>query len=239
MPATAFMAILTPSSCPPPTRENRRSTRPTTAALLDRMGGHMHPLNYTLGLAGPGARPAFGSSSIRPRPPCRKRASVRVSTAPGGGGARAPRHPRRRRLVGGPRPQGRTTDHARGQLCRRHRPAGRRREPDPERRGGVRHAVRGQLLSPDPDGRMLFGGGERYTPDPPPTSPTFVRPHMEATFPRCAGVAIDHAWGGLVSITRTRLPHVGRSGRGAVRPRLFRHGRHPVHSRPASCWPRR
>jgi len=33
------------------------------------------------------------------------------------------------------------------------------------------------------------------------------------------GVAIDHAWGGLVSITRSRLPHVGR--RGDV---LFAHG---------------
>jgi gamma-glutamylputrescine oxidase len=63
-----------------------------------------------------------------------------------------------------------------------------------------------------PDGRLLFGGGERYTTEPPRDIAGFVRPHLERVFPRLKGVAIDHAWGGLVSITRTRLPHLGRSG---------------------------
>jgi gamma-glutamylputrescine oxidase len=62
------------------------------------------------------------------------------------------------------------------------------------------------------DGRLLFGGGERYTPDPPSDIAAFVRPHMERIFPQLKGVAIDHAWGGLVSITMTRLPHIGRTG---------------------------
>ena len=62
------------------------------------------------------------------------------------------------------------------------------------------------------DGRVLFGGGERYTPDPPRDIAAFVRPHLEGVFPQLKGVAIDHAWGGLVSITRTRLPHLGRRG---------------------------
>ncbi|MEO7026724.1 MAG: FAD-binding oxidoreductase, partial [Caulobacteraceae bacterium] len=62
------------------------------------------------------------------------------------------------------------------------------------------------------DGRLLFGGGERYTRDPPADIAAFVRPHLERVFPQLRGVAIDHAWGGLVSITRTRLPHVGRTG---------------------------
>jgi gamma-glutamylputrescine oxidase len=62
------------------------------------------------------------------------------------------------------------------------------------------------------DGRLLFGGGERYTPDPPSDIAAFVRPHMERIFPQLRHVAIDHAWGGLVSITMTRLPHVGRMG---------------------------
>ena len=63
-----------------------------------------------------------------------------------------------------------------------------------------------------PDGRLLFGGGERYSREPPADIAAFVRPHLEATFPSLKGVAIDHAWGGLVSITLTRLPHVGRDG---------------------------
>jgi gamma-glutamylputrescine oxidase len=61
------------------------------------------------------------------------------------------------------------------------------------------------------DGRLLFGGGERYTPDPPRDIAAFVRPYMEAVFPQVRGRRIDHAWGGLVSITNTRLPHVGRT----------------------------
>jgi gamma-glutamylputrescine oxidase len=69
------------------------------------------------------------------------------------------------------------------------------------------------------DGRLMFGGGERYSPEPPRDIAAFVRGHMEAVFPQVRGVAIDHAWGGLVSVTQTRLPHVGR--RGEV---LFAHG---------------
>jgi len=62
------------------------------------------------------------------------------------------------------------------------------------------------------DGRILFGGGERYTRDPPRDIAAFVRPHLEGVFPSLRGVRIDHAWGGLVSVTLTRLPHVGREG---------------------------
>ncbi len=42
---------------------------------------------------------------------------------------------------------------------------------------------------------------------------------MRAVFPQLSGVRIDYAWGGLVSITRTRLPHLGRQGEV-----LFAHG---------------
>lgn len=62
------------------------------------------------------------------------------------------------------------------------------------------------------DGRLVFGGGERYTPAPPADIPAFVRPYMTRIFPQLADVAIDYAWGGLVSITMSRLPHVGRFG---------------------------
>lgn len=69
------------------------------------------------------------------------------------------------------------------------------------------------------DGRLMFGGGERYTPQPPADMAGFVRPFLERSFPMLAGVAIDHAWGGLVSITRGRLPDLGRDG-----PILWAHG---------------
>jgi gamma-glutamylputrescine oxidase len=62
------------------------------------------------------------------------------------------------------------------------------------------------------DNRLIFGGGERYTPAPPQDIPAFVRQHMARIFPQLAAVRIDYAWGGLVSITMSRLPHVGRLG---------------------------
>ncbi len=67
------------------------------------------------------------------------------------------------------------------------------------------------------DGRLMFGGGERYTPDPPADIEAFVRPHMERIFPQLANVRIDYAWGGLVSITMTRMPHIGRMGNSSSR----------------------
>lgn len=60
------------------------------------------------------------------------------------------------------------------------------------------------------DGRLIFGGGERYTPSPPADIAAFVRPFMLKVFPQLEDVAIDYAWGGLVSITMSRLPHIGR-----------------------------
>lgn len=62
------------------------------------------------------------------------------------------------------------------------------------------------------DGRLIFGGGERYTPEPPQDIAAFVRPFMLKVFPQLADTPIDYAWGGLVSITMTRMPHVGRMG---------------------------
>lgn len=62
------------------------------------------------------------------------------------------------------------------------------------------------------DNRLIFGGGERYSPSPPADIPGFVRRHMASIFPQLSAVRIDHAWGGLVSITMTRMPHVGRLG---------------------------
>ena len=62
------------------------------------------------------------------------------------------------------------------------------------------------------DGRLIFSGGERYTRDPPSDIAAFVRPYMVKVFPQLADLPIERAWGGLVSITMTRLPHVGRFG---------------------------
>lgn len=62
------------------------------------------------------------------------------------------------------------------------------------------------------DGRLLFGGGEKYVQRPPADIAGFVRRHIAQVFPQLAHVPIDYAWGGAVSVSMNRLPHVGRSG---------------------------
>ena len=62
------------------------------------------------------------------------------------------------------------------------------------------------------DGRLIFGGGERYSPDPPMNIAAFARGHMLKILPQMRDVKIEYAWGGLVSITMTRLPDIGRMG---------------------------
>jgi gamma-glutamylputrescine oxidase len=62
------------------------------------------------------------------------------------------------------------------------------------------------------DKRLIFGGGEKYRQTPPSDIAGFVRKHMAAVFPSLVNTSIDYAWGGAVSVTRNRLPHVGREG---------------------------
>lgn len=59
------------------------------------------------------------------------------------------------------------------------------------------------------DRRMIFGGGEKYTSRPPRDIAAFVRRHMVALFPELANVPVDYAWGGGVSVSMNRLPHFG------------------------------
>ncbi len=60
------------------------------------------------------------------------------------------------------------------------------------------------------DHRLLFGGGENYRRGFPANIAAFVRPYMLKLFPQLEDVAIDYAWGGTLSVTVNRLPHIGR-----------------------------
>ena len=62
------------------------------------------------------------------------------------------------------------------------------------------------------DNRMLFGGGERYTTREPADIAGFVKPYMLKVFPQLASKRIAYGWGGMLAITRLRLPHLGRTG---------------------------
>ena len=63
-----------------------------------------------------------------------------------------------------------------------------------------------------PDNRLLFGGRARFAapgPESDPKSGEILRRDMVATFPYLSQVRIDYCWGGLVDMTRDRLPRAG------------------------------
>jgi gamma-glutamylputrescine oxidase len=60
------------------------------------------------------------------------------------------------------------------------------------------------------DQRLIFGGGENYRAGFPGDIKKFVRPHMLRLFPQLKDVRIDYGWGGTLSVTVNRLPHIGR-----------------------------
>lgn len=59
-----------------------------------------------------------------------------------------------------------------------------------------------------PDHRLLFGGGENYSYRFPRDIAAFVRPHILKIFPQLADVRYEYAWGGTLGITPTRMPWV-------------------------------
>ncbi len=63
---------------------------------------------------------------------------------------------------------------------------------------------------PSADGRLLFGGGETYSPTPPADVAGFVCRHLVRVYPQLADVKVDYAWGGTLAITMRRLPFIRR-----------------------------
>ena len=59
-----------------------------------------------------------------------------------------------------------------------------------------------------PDNRLLFGGGENYSYRFPRDIAAFVRPHVLRIFPQLAAVRFDYAWGGTLAITPNRMPWI-------------------------------
>jgi len=62
------------------------------------------------------------------------------------------------------------------------------------------------------DHRLVFGGRARFamsSPQSDAASGEILRAGMAETFPQLGQVRIDYCWGGLVDMTRDRLPHAG------------------------------
>lgn len=60
------------------------------------------------------------------------------------------------------------------------------------------------------DKRLLFGGGENYTRRFPGDIKNFVRRYMLEVYPYLANTRIDYGWGGTLAVTMNRQPSFGR-----------------------------
>lgn len=180
--------------------------------FLDALGGHMHPLNYTLGLAD--AARAAGVQIFENSP------ALAVNTEGSGVEVLVADASVRARygvlacdaLLGQlePRIAGRIMPVANYLVATAPLDDPKALIADDLAVSDSRFVVNYFRMSAD--GRLIFGGGERYTPDPPANIEAFVYPYALRVFPQLRDTPIDFAWGGLVSITMTRLPHVGRIG---------------------------
>jgi gamma-glutamylputrescine oxidase len=180
--------------------------------LLDRAGGHFHPLNYALGLASAANAAGAGlyEDSVA-RTLTKDGAFVTVATDAGQVRARHAVLAGDAYLAGLSRAEDWIMPV--GSYIAVTAPLGETAAaliPSNAAVSDSRFVVNYYRLTAE--GRLLYGGRERYSPAAPGDIAAFVRPRIEETFPALRGVAIDYAWGGLVSITMSRLPHLARDG---------------------------
>ncbi|OJW73781.1 MAG: FAD-dependent oxidoreductase [Sphingomonadales bacterium 63-6] len=181
--------------------------------LYDRNGGHLHPLNYALGLAQAALDAGVRIFEATPAQDLDHGGPVRVTT-----------------------PRGQVTgrfgvlacDAFMGSIDKR---LGRMTMPVANYNVATAPLLSDQAAALIPSGaavsdskfvlnyyrlssdnRLIFGGGEKYTPTPPRDIQAFVRPYLEQVFPQLKNVSIDYTWGGLVGVTLNRLPDFGRRG---------------------------
>ena len=173
--------------------------------VVDRGGGHLHPLNFALGLA----RAALAEGAmLYERSPVvgwrRDGGRVAVDTAQGRvvcdqlilaangyGDGLSPRLDARvmpiNNFILATEPLGDAAD----RILRANRAV-----------SDTRFVV--NYFRKTPDGRLLFGGGENYSPGFPRDLKAFVRTRMLRVYPCLRDVRITHAWGGTLGITMTR-----------------------------------
>jgi gamma-glutamylputrescine oxidase len=196
------------------TREETRARIASSryhGAIEDGEGGHLHPLNYALGLA---RAAAAAGARLHERSAVRRIEDGRVTTD--AGLVRADHViVACNGYLDGLDPDAASRIMPINNFIVATEPLG-DRLPMP---GGECVADSKFVLNyyrPTPDGRLLFGGGETYSARFPGDMIALVRKPLEQVFPQLRGVRIDHAWGGTLAITRHRAPMLRRSGRRLV-----------------------
>lgn len=187
------------------------ATRRYCAGLYDPGSGHLHPLNYTLGLARAaetaGAR-IFEASRVRS---VRHGGTVRLSTSAG--------HVDADHVIFS---RGGYLDGVRTVADWRVMPVGTyvvATQPLGEAR--IRELVRENVAVADvnfvldyfrcsADHRLLFGGRVSYSGIDARNTGRATRARMLRVFPQLADARLDYVWGGYVDITMNRVPDFGR-----------------------------
>ncbi len=191
----------------------RLGTRRYRAGLYDPNSAHLHPLNYTLGLAQ--AAVAAGARLFEASPALRLEADgpgpVRVHTPRGEVRCREVLLCANAYLT-----------NVAGTLRARIMPVGTYiAATEPLGAERARALIRNGMAVADinfvldyfrlsADHRLLFGGRVSYSTLPPPRLAATMRKRMLRVFPQLADAAIQYCWGGFVAITMNRMPHLGR-----------------------------
>jgi gamma-glutamylputrescine oxidase len=178
---------------------------------FDSASGHLHPLNYTLGLAAAAVRAGVrifeGSRALS----FERGSTVRVATSRGEvrcahlalcGNA----------YIGGTAPQLARKIMAVGTYIVATEPIGAERAAALIRNNAAVTDINWVLdyFRRSADHRLLFGGRVSYSGLDPFNTSHATRARMLAVFPQLADVRIAQSWGGYVDITMNRAPHFGR-----------------------------
>jgi gamma-glutamylputrescine oxidase len=187
----------------------RLASRRYLAALEDNVSGHIHPLNYTLGLALAAQRAGaklYSQTRVTRVTPGKivtvetARGTVRASFLLTAGGAYL--GDLMRQIAGYIMPVGTYIIAT-------------------EPRADVREMIPGNEAVCDlnfvldyfrrsADDRMLFGGRVSYSTLPPPSLKTSMLKRAQKVFPQLADARVEYLWGGNVDISQNRAPHFGR-----------------------------
>lgn len=179
------------------------------AALEDRLAGHIHPYNYTLGLAA--AAQAAGAEIFTEAPVQKIEPGAKITLHAGGHRVSAAYL----LIAGGAYLNGLAQDLA-GYIM----PVGTYIMAT-EARGGIPALIPGNEAVADlnfvlnyfrrsADNRLLFGGRVSYSTLPPPSlGPSMLRRAVQV-FPQLKDAKVEYLWGGNVGITVNRAPHFGR-----------------------------
>ena len=188
-------------------------TKAYLGGLFDRTGGHLHPLNYCLGLAAAaeaaGARLCEGSTVTSLQPGAKPTVvtdagQVRADSVVLCGNA----------YLGDLVPKIRAKIMPMGNYIGATAPLGENRAqaliPADAAVSDWKFILNYYRLSADH--RLLWGGLASYSTLPPPNLKQGLRAQILEVFPDLKDFAFDYVWGGLVGITMERTPHFGRLG---------------------------